>query len=743
MRWWISIPVLFSSILFFQNCGAPPSSLTPLSSINDPSSQMPIPLLPVVTTIEPYGQVYYDLGGNKGVILCFHGAGGSAEGWTKSEKLAFLQDLRKQNYSYVCPTRLNRTEAQWAATNSSANLDVTNVDALLTHLQISPQLSLFLVGHSNGGGFTSRYAIYSSRKSQIKAINISNATGLTSILANNLYAVPTLFNYSTCDAFIDEAVVKSNSTMLNNKNPPVTTILNDVTSSYSSGDPNCHEFINVSTVALSLFDSFSSTTLNFFKASAPLNGDTNQKNENDGIGIDSAGNVYMAGPFSGMRSFGGLTLTSVGPQDAYVVKFDSSGQLLKYLIVSSQSTAGVEEIFDIVVDAQGNTYINGAFNETLKIGEFTLTKNGPSEHFLAKLDSNLNVIWAKQFGGTGYDGGNEISLADNNTLVLCAMSDSPVYHSGVGASPGHLRDGFVLRVKTSDGSVENIYKFGGPGEQQIRAMASDGKGRMVVGLEFNGSVTFNGTTITSLHPAPVPANCGKACMDGALFYFNSVGNTLWYKSVKTSGFDNFRAAGIDDAGNVFASGVHSTGARFLSNGESPTTHTELANIATTQTTDQFMVRYNTNGTLDWYLRLGSSSELKSQVGGELEVSEEGRAYVSAGYRGKASLYSPQGTLIKDVYDSAHTRDNTLIMVLGPTGHLQEFITYQGTPGSTNAIGNSASAVITTRQVGGKVYLGLGVVLEGSGALNIKTNGTTYPQATSAVTREFSVSLFTK
>ena len=741
MRWIVFIPVMMISAFLFQNCGAPPSSLTPFSEINDPNS-IPPQSSPIVATIEPYGRVYYYLGGTKGVIVCFHGTGGSADGWTKDEKLTFLEDMRKHNYSFVCPSSLNRTDGQWANTNAIDNVDIINVDALLKNFQISLQQPLFLVGHSNGGGFTSRFAAYSERKAQIKAVNLSNAAGIAPILAGSLYNIPTAFNFSTCDAVVDETDVQRNSTLLNNKTPSVATILNDITTQYIGGNPNCHEFINVSTVALSMFDSFAPTTMNFLKASSPLNGDTNQKNENDGIGIDGAGNVFMAGPFSGTRSFAGLTLTSVGPQDAYVVKFDSKGQLLKSLIVSSSSAAGEENIFDLVVDSQGNAYINGSFSETLKIGSFTLTKNGPFEHFLAKLDANLNVVWAKQFGGTGNDGGNEITLADENTLVASAMSDSSNYFNGVGSAAGDLRDGFVLRVNASDGAVQKIYKFGGPGEQQVRAMAAHPNGRMVVGLEFNGTLNFGSTSVVSLHPSPVPTNCGKNCMDGALFYFDVAGTTLWHKSVKTAGFDNFRAAGIDNEGNVYASGVHSNDARFFSNGDSSTTNTELANLVTTQITDQYVVKYANSGSLVWYRRLASSSLMKSQVGGELEVSEDGRAYVSGGYRGKASLFNQSGVLVKDIYDTRHTRDNTLIMVLGPTGYLQESINFQGTAGSTNSIGNSASAVITTRQVQNKVYLGLGVVFEGSGALQIKTNQNSYSETVSAVSREFSISLFT-
>ncbi len=748
MRWLLLIPTLIVCAILFQNCGAPSSSLTPTSSINDPindPNSQPPDSVPQVATIDTYGKVYYYLGGSKGVIVCFHGAGGSADGWTKTEKLAYLEDMRKNNYSFVCPSSLNQVDGQWSVTNSTANVDVINVDALLTHFAVPAQQPLFVIGHSNGGGFTSRYAVYSARKAQIKAVQISNAAGLGQILSSNLYNVPTIFNYATCDAFINEVDVQNNAAVLNNKTPPVPTILNDMTLNYSGGDTNCHEFLNASSTVLSMFDSFASTSLNFFRASSPLYGDTSIKNEGDGVGIDSAGNVFMSGPFSGMRSFAGLTLTSVGPQDAYIVKFDSKGQLLKHLIVSSPSMSGVENIFDTMVDNEGNVYINGSFSETLTIGSYTLTKNGTSEHFLARLDNNLNVVWAKQFGGTGNDGGNEIALADNTTLVVTAMSDSANYHNGVGVTTGDGKDGFVLRVNAADGVVKNIYKFGGAGQQQIRAIAADKIGRMVVGLEFYGTATFNGTSVVSTTQLPVPPSCTQTrdCVDGALFYFEVGGSLLWHKSVKSATYDNFRAAGIDNLGNVYASGVHGTGARILSNGDSASNNTELANLSTSQPVDQFVVKYSLNGTLSWYRRFGSSSPMASLVGGELEVSEDGRAYVSGGYRGRASLYNQSGVLLKVVADTGHTRDNMLVSVFGPTGYLQESLYYQGTAGAGNTVGNSASAVITTRHIDNKTYLALGVVLEATGNLEIKTNSSTYPHVTSPSTREFSLSLFTK
>ncbi len=808
MRVVLFLVFVFTSTLLYQNCGSPSSNLAsspsvyPIDPLPDDGDNNTSTATPELKTISPYGQVYFYLGGEKGVILCFHGTGGSAEGWTKDDKLNLLNDMKQSGYSFICPSSVNRGDGTsqnpsgWDPLNTAANPDVLNVDGLLNYFKINDTTPLFIVGHSNGVGFTSRYAVLSTFQDQIKAVQLSNATGITSIIAKPEYTFPSLFNYATCDGTYDKPTYDANAAALNSKTPPVPYLMNNITARYI--DPNqCHDFMNTSPTTLSFFDRFLPTQNKYLTFSKPVAGDANIKNEADGIGIDAQGNLFMSGPFSGQRTFDGQTLKSVGLQDAYVVKLrPSDGKLLKKLIISSSDLNGVENIYDAVVDEVGNVYINGSFSRDISIGDPTVKtislaankscyKESNSkckdstgkllqplpeqcvctDHFLAKLDNNLNVIWAKKFGGEEDDGGNEIAMTDENTLVLTAMSDSKNYTPWNGTSTASWpagssvaacndKDGFVLRVNATDGSVKSVIQIGGTKNQQIRAIAGDPNGHILVGLEYDGTATLGSVQIPAMSASTT--NPGyRAITDGALFYIGPDNVLKWAKSISSDRYDNFRAAGFDSDGNIYVSGVHSNLATLKTYNPSTkvmdievrSDKTPIAPLAIdgANSYNQFVMKYTPEGTISWYRRFGLSDKMISQGGGELDVSSDNRVYISGGFRNKLTLNNLDGRTVNSVYLLPDTGvDSTAVVVLNSAGLFQESLYYKGTNTTDDKQGNSASAMITTRLINGHTYLGLGVVLEAVGPLTITTNSATFNFAdTSSTTREFSAALYVK
>lgn len=204
--------------------------------------------------IGSHGQVYSSVAASGPVLLCFHGSGGGAVGWTRGDRAALVSAMRAAGYSIVCPTSLDRVDAHWSPVNGATNPDVSNVDALLDTLGIAPGRPLFLVGHSNGGGFTTRYALLSSRRGALVAIQNSNAAGLTSALAMDAYTFPTLFAYAECDMFVLPSVVRRSIATLMGRGIPVREhLLDDL---YAAGDyDNCHEFADTSAVTVAFFAS--------------------------------------------------------------------------------------------------------------------------------------------------------------------------------------------------------------------------------------------------------------------------------------------------------------------------------------------------------------------------------------------------------------------------------------------------------------------------------------------------------
>jgi poly(3-hydroxybutyrate) depolymerase len=229
-----------------------------LSCGNKASTQPDNPTVPTLKLESggAYGEIYYDVSSlSKGLILCFHGTGGSASGWSSNDKYSFISNLHQSGFAILCTTSLNRTTSQWDATNNSTNLDVVNIDALLNNLNIPSGTKIFLVGHSNGGGFTSRMATWSSRRNNIKAIQISNSPGIQAILVDNSYTFPTMFNFADCDPVVNAADVRSSINTLVTRS--IALQQNDLDTNYSAGSfSNCHEFLNTAELSKQFFNSY-------------------------------------------------------------------------------------------------------------------------------------------------------------------------------------------------------------------------------------------------------------------------------------------------------------------------------------------------------------------------------------------------------------------------------------------------------------------------------------------------------
>ncbi|UOQ71409.1 SBBP repeat-containing protein [Hymenobacter cellulosilyticus] len=104
----------------------------------------------------------------------------------------------------------------------------------------------------------------------------------------------------------------------------------------------------------------------------------------NGLGLDAAGNPYVAGNFAGTARFGSATLTSAGNLDIAVVAYSPTGQVRWVQQAGGPSTDSARHL---ALDGQGNVYVNGIFSGTAAFGALSLTTaaSPPSETFLARL----------------------------------------------------------------------------------------------------------------------------------------------------------------------------------------------------------------------------------------------------------------------------------------------------------------------------------------------------------------------
>jgi|GEM_PF-495661 len=136
------------------------------------------------------------------------------------------------------------------------------------------------------------------------------------------------------------------------------------------------------------------------------------------LAVDSSGNSYTTGNFSGTVDFDPGSdvdsFTASGLNDIFITKFDPDGN---YLWTKTLGSTGDDISYSIALDSSGNTYTTGSFQNTVDFdpgaGIANLTSAGGQDTFIAKIDANGNYIWAKNLGGTSDEGGIGIAL-DNS-----------------------------------------------------------------------------------------------------------------------------------------------------------------------------------------------------------------------------------------------------------------------------------------------------------------------------------------
>ncbi|MBI3502269.1 MAG: T9SS type A sorting domain-containing protein [Bacteroidetes bacterium] len=313
------------------------------------------------------------------------------------------------------------------------------------------------------------------------------------------------------------------------------------------------------------------------KSAAGTGGD-----EGYSVSADAIGNVYVTGSFTSPTiTFGTTTLTNTNNNaEVFITKYDANGNVLW---AKSATGTGVDEGYSVSTDAGGNVFVTGYFwSPTITFGSTTLTNAGGFDVFIAKYDSNGNVLWANNTGGTADDVGTSVSADAGGNVFLTGYFKSTAITFGSTTLTNTGFDNIFIVKYDANGNALWAKSAGGTGAFSVVGFSASANaaGNVFVTGGFGGSptVTFGSTTLT---------NSGGG--DVFVAKYDSGGNVVWVKSVGGTGGDYGNSVSADTSGDVFVTG------RFTS----PTLtfgSTTLTNIGTA---DVFVAKYDSNGNVLW------------------------------------------------------------------------------------------------------------------------------------------------
>jgi hypothetical protein len=273
---------------------------------------------------------------------------------------------------------------------------------------------------------------------------------------------------------------------------------------------------------------------------------------------DRNGDMIIAGHFTGQLILDSYTLNSASANyDMFITKINTNGDVLwaKRFGVSRSGAHNDEEgINDIAVDDNNNIYIGGWFIDSTRLDQVTLTAHGDSDFFLAKLDANGNVIWARN-GGTNLAsscamGDRErttgITLDNQNNVYICGRTAGTYVYADAltitSTIDALVFDAMVAKYD-NNGNVQWLNLYESSQWEECNEITALSDGIVVTGYNM-GDINFGvGTSAT---------NPAKQTM--FVFKTNFSGAGVWLKSYTTS--DDMVGIDIesDALGNVYVTG---------------------------------------------------------------------------------------------------------------------------------------------------------------------------------------------
>jgi hypothetical protein len=379
-----------------------------------------------------------------------------------------------------------------------------------------------------------------------------------------------------------------------------------------------------------------------------------------GIATDSSGNVYVTGrggssTVSAFNSDGtafATTLANAGGGDAFIVKYNSSGFVQWVARVAS---TGVDGGQGISVDSGGNVYVTGYCGDDLNPTAYnsngtvfgTITARGQGDGFLVKYDTNGFVQWFTRFGSVNDDTVQSVTVdANGNVYITGEFTSSPfsIYGSSLSLfstlpnSGG--TDAFVVKYSTT-GDPQWTARIASTAADVGYSIVTDASGNVYVTGEYNLTLTIFNSDGTAF--ATTTANAGSAAPDAFIVKYNANGFVQWAARVASTLGEIGYGITTDSSGNVYVTGRGGNNAVVTAyNSDATAFGTTIANLGGT---DAFIVKYNTNGFVQWVTRIASTGNelgfgIATDSSGNVYVTGQGGNAVVTVYNSDLSAFSP-------------------------------------------------------------------------------------------------------
>jgi hypothetical protein len=378
-------------------------------------------------------------------------------------------------------------------------------------------------------------------------------------------------------------------------------------------------------------------------------------NNGRGIGVDTNGNVYVAGGFYGPADFGSSNLPATQNEEFFLAKYNSAGTVQWVQQSVGGNADGEDDVYGtgLAVDGAGNCYAVGVANNgaTITFGTTNLlnANTGDYSTFLVKYDNTGTVKWAQLMGGSGWAYACKVAVDTNGNVYVsgCFYGYIEIGTSMVLSSPGSTKNMFLAKFNSS-GVLTWVQQPTGGDPDGDGGLAVDQAGNVYVPNFIDSPINFGSISLTN-----------TATYDAFVAKYNSSGVIQWARMAGGTNLGVYNAYldnALDSAGNVYAGGALSSAAG--GNNGSP-----VAVIA----------KYSPAGTLQWaYTASGPPASPVSSMVVKCAVDSSNNCFL-------AGWYQPTNTFGTNVLQPLETWNYFLAKVAAPAPPTLGIVLSNGVP----------------------------------------------------------------
>ena len=247
------------------------------------------------------------------------------------------------------------------------------------------------------------------------------------------------------------------------------------------------------------------------------------------ITIDNSGNIITTGYFTNSASFSNIQLVSAGSADIFIAKFDPNGNIIWAVKAGGPN---YDEAFSITTDKSNNILITGIFSGLATFGTVTIQSSGDinySDVFVAKYSPDGNLLWVRKGGGDFSDSGEDIKVDNSDNIYVSGIFTLSAFFDDIPLQEVDAFGTFLIKYNPS-GIIQWVKVLNGGTPFNIYGLYySDARSNSIA---INDNSIFISGTFTDYIVIENDSLLSAGDWDTYLAKYNTDGTFEWVKQIK-------------------------------------------------------------------------------------------------------------------------------------------------------------------------------------------------------------------